>query len=43
MTGIHKSYVITPQVDYGTPLSRRAYVGISGSYSFVGSGYADSF
>jgi MipA family protein len=43
VTGIHKSYVITPQIDYGTPLSRKAYVGISGNFSYVGSGYADSY
>lgn len=43
VSGVHKSYTITPQIDYGTPLSRRAYVGISGSFSYVGSGYADSY
>lgn len=43
VSNIHESYVITPQIDYGTPLSRKAYVGLSGSFSYVGSGYADTY
>lgn len=43
VTNIHDSFTITPQIDYGTPLSRRAYVGLSGSFSYVGSGYADTY
>lgn len=39
----HKSYLITPQVDYGTPLSRKAYVGISASATYVGGEYADTY
>ncbi len=36
----HESHVITPSIEYGTPLSRQAYVGISASADFVGDGYA---
>lgn len=39
----HKSYTITPQLDYGTPLSRRAYVGISANAVYVGGEYADAY
>lgn len=43
VTGIHKSYTITPTIDYGTPLSRKAYVGISLSGTWVGDGYARTY
>jgi outer membrane protein len=39
----HKSYLITPQIDYGTPLSRKAYVGVSASAVYAGSGYARTY
>lgn len=42
-TGIHNSYTITPMVNYGTPLSRKAYVGISLSGTWAGDGYARSY
>jgi outer membrane scaffolding protein for murein synthesis (MipA/OmpV family) len=41
--GVHKSYVITPSIDYGTPLSTKAYVGISVSADYAGGGYADTY
>lgn len=40
---IHKSYVVTPAIDYGTPLSRKAYVGINVSADYVGDGYAQTY
>ncbi len=40
VTGIHDSLVVTPSINYGTPLSRKAFVGISASATHVGSGYA---
>ena len=43
VTGIHDSYVLTPEVDYGTPLSRRTYVGVSASASYAGRGYARTY
>ncbi|MEN2787021.1 MipA/OmpV family protein [Sphingomonas qilianensis] len=39
----HKSYLITPQIDYGTPLSRKAYVGLSANAIYVGGEYADTY
>lgn len=43
VAGIHESYVITPSIEYGTPLSQRAYVGIAASASIAGDGYAQSY
>lgn len=43
VTGIHNSFTLTPQIDYGTPLSRRAYVGLSASATYVGNGYANTY
>lgn len=40
---IHKSYVVTPSLDYGTPLSRKAYVGINVSADYMGDGYARTY
>lgn len=39
----HESTVITPAIEFGTPLSRTTYVGASLSADFVGEGYADSY
>lgn len=36
----HGSYLIQPSIDYGTPLSPSAYVGVSVSAEIVGKGYA---
>ena len=41
--GAHKSTVVTPTIDFGTPLSRTTYVGLSLSADWVGSGYADYY
>lgn len=43
VAGIHDSDVITPSIEYGTPLSRRAYVGIAASASIAGDGYAQAY
>lgn len=43
VTGIHDSYVITPSIEYGTPLSSSAYVGIAASASIAGDGYAETY
>ncbi|MHA6718368.1 MipA/OmpV family protein [Sphingomonas sp. RS6] len=40
---IHKSYVVTPSIDYGTPLSRKIFVGINLSADYMGDGYADTY
>ena len=39
----HRSYLIAPQLDYGTPLSRKAFVGLSANATYVGGEYADSY
>ncbi len=39
----HQSTVITPTIDFATPVSRFTYVGASLSADFVGEGYADSY
>jgi outer membrane scaffolding protein for murein synthesis (MipA/OmpV family) len=39
----HKSHIITPSIEYGTPLSRQTYIGVSASADFVGGGYADYY
>ncbi len=39
----HGSTVITPTIDFATPISRTTYIGASLSADFVGEGYADSY
>jgi len=39
----HESTVITPTIDFGTPLSRTLYVAASLSADWVGGGYADAY
>ena len=43
VAGAHDSYVITPTLSYGTPLSQRTYVGLSLSSEYVGDKYADYY
>lgn len=39
----HDSYIITPAIEYGTPLSTRTYVGVSASADYVGDNYAQTY
>lgn len=39
----HKSWVLTPTVDFGTPLSRTTFAGLSFSADFVSERYADYY
>ncbi len=39
----HRSTVFTPNIDFGTPLSKRTYVGASLSADFVSNHYADYY
>ena len=39
----HGSTVVTPTIDFGTPLSRTFYVGLSASGDWAGDGYADYY
>jgi len=41
--GVHKSLIVTPSVNYGTPLSSKVFVGISASGTYVGSGYGQRY
>jgi outer membrane scaffolding protein for murein synthesis (MipA/OmpV family) len=43
VSGAHGSTLITPTIDFGTPLSRFTYVGLSLSAEWAGDGYADYY
>lgn len=43
VSNAHDSYVITPAVEYVTPLSKSALIGLSVSADIVGDGYADTY
>lgn len=43
ISGIHDSLIVTPSVNYGTPLSRKLYVGLSASTTHVGQGYMQRY
>jgi MipA family protein len=40
---VHKSYLVSPSVSYGTPLSRKAYVLLNLSANYMGDGYAQTY
>lgn len=39
ISGRHGSWVVSPTIDYGTPLSKRAYLGVSASFNVYGKGF----
>ena len=39
LSGNHGSWTASPTIDYGTPLSKRAYIGVSASVNFYGKGF----
>ena len=41
--GAHESTLVTPTIDFGTPLSQRLYVGATLSAEWAGGGYADYY
>jgi outer membrane protein len=41
--GAHESTLVTPTIDFGTPLSRTFYIGLSASAEWAGGGYADYY
>lgn len=43
LSGRHGSWVVSPTVDYGTPLSKRAYIGGSVSFNVYGKGFGDYY
>jgi outer membrane scaffolding protein for murein synthesis (MipA/OmpV family) len=43
VVGTHGSYVLTPSIDYSTPLSTKSYVALSFSGDYMGDGYARTY
>jgi outer membrane scaffolding protein for murein synthesis (MipA/OmpV family) len=43
VSGVHRGTIVTPSVEYGTPLSRRLYVGLSASADHVDGNYARTY
>ncbi len=43
VAGAHESTLVTPTIDFGTPLSRTFYVGLSASAEWAGGDYADYY
>ena len=43
VAGAHESTLVTPTIDFGTPLSRTFYIGVSASAEWAGGGYADYY
>lgn len=43
VTGVNRGYVITPSLDYGTPLSRFTFVGINLSANYASADYASAY
>ncbi len=39
ISGRHGSWVVSPTIDYGTPLSKRAFIGVSASMNIYGKGF----
>lgn len=39
VSGQHGSWVVSPTLEYGTPLSRRVFIGLSASINITGRGY----
>lgn len=39
ISGRHGSWVVSPTIDYGTPLSKRAFIGVSASMNVYGKGF----
>jgi MipA family protein len=39
VSGRHGSWAASPTIDYGTPLSKRAFIGVSASMNFYGKGF----
>lgn len=43
ISGRHGSWVASPTIEYGTPISKRAYVGLSASVNIYGKGFGDYY
>ena len=40
---VHRSYIVTPTLDYATPLSKSVLVGLTVSADYAGTGYAQTY
>ncbi|MEG3146717.1 MipA/OmpV family protein [Sphingomonas sp. RT2P30] len=40
---VHRSYIVTPALDYSTPLSKSVLVGLTVSADYAGTGYAQTY
>ncbi|CAN5228893.1 hypothetical protein BH09PSE3_BH09PSE3_11050 [soil metagenome] len=43
VTGTHDSVIITPSISYGTPLSKKFFVGVNAAADYVGGKYARTY
>jgi outer membrane scaffolding protein for murein synthesis (MipA/OmpV family) len=43
VTNTHDSFIVTPSLEYGTPLSRKAYAGLQLSADYVGEDFASTY
>ena len=43
VSGVNDSFVVTPSINYGTPLSRKLFVGVSVAADYAGGGYARTY
>lgn len=43
ISGRHGSWVASPTIEYGTPISKRAYIGMSASMNIYGKGFGDYY
>ncbi|SKB89092.1 MipA/OmpV family protein [Sphingopyxis flava] len=43
ISGRHGSWLASPTIEYGTPISKRAYVGLSASVNVYGKGFGDYY
>ncbi|MEZ5709098.1 MAG: MipA/OmpV family protein [Blastomonas sp.] len=43
VSGVHDSWLVSPTIEYGTPLSRTTFIGMSASVNFYGKGYGRTY
>ncbi len=43
VTDTHDSFIVTPALEYGTPLSRKVYAGLQLSADYVGADFASTY
>src|SRR3546814_3380478 len=43
ISGRHGSWLVSPTLEYGTPISKRAFIGVSASVNVYGKGFGDYY